>query len=441
MLPRWRLDGKARRLLRLNLLAGVGSRVALTVYWFVISRWVVATFGDERYGIYAYVVAMGQLTTFLDLGVGNGALNRIAEANARDDRIAVSRTFGAMFWLLTVIAGLSFVAAIGIGSVFSFGELMKSSNPAVRAETSTALTTYLLITIVGLPLSSVQRLQVGTHESFLNDCFQTLGLVASAVAARVVLDRRPDLSLVIGITTAAPLVFWLLNGIVQMYAWRPWLRVGWHTVSPVEVRLLLRSGSWFTLLNANGVIFFLMDQFLTARLLGPIESARLSAATRPFGLVLAITQAAMLPLWPAYRDAVANRKRIWVKNTFKRSLITTTALSLSAAATLVPLEAPLVKMWLSKGTLVPDMSLSAALAAWTVVLCIGVALAAYYNACGLLRFQLTVSVISTVLCAILKAIVCQYAGLSAMVWTGVLVYCAGILLPSWLCRRYILAHA
>src|SRR5438477_3743543 len=69
--------------------------------------------GTARYGLYATITAMGGLVGFADLGIGNGLVSVIAEADGRDDRRAAARAASTAFFFLlglALVLGLVFAA-------------------------------------------------------------------------------------------------------------------------------------------------------------------------------------------------------------------------------------------------------------------------------------------------------------------------------------------
>src|SRR5215217_2391720 len=56
--------------------------------------------GAERYGLWVAISALITLLGFADLGMGNGLLNAIAEANGKNDRKAAESYIASAFYML-----------------------------------------------------------------------------------------------------------------------------------------------------------------------------------------------------------------------------------------------------------------------------------------------------------------------------------------------------
>ena len=69
--------------------------------------------GPEQYGIWATISSCFLLLTSADLGIGNGLINQIADADGRNDKPAIARLVAAGFFLLSGVA-LTFLILGGI---------------------------------------------------------------------------------------------------------------------------------------------------------------------------------------------------------------------------------------------------------------------------------------------------------------------------------------
>src|SRR5207244_10513872 len=100
-----RASGRHRRLL-LTGLTSVGARGVSVLNVLISVPLALAYLGTERYGLWMTITSFVALLNFADLGLGNGLINAISEANGKDDREAARRYVSTAFFSLIVI-GLS----------------------------------------------------------------------------------------------------------------------------------------------------------------------------------------------------------------------------------------------------------------------------------------------------------------------------------------------
>ena len=112
-----------------------------------------AYLGGSRFGVWATFASMTALLSFLDLGVGNALVNRVAQAAAQGDEQALRRT---------VTGGVAFlgVIAVGIGGLMSlvfvalpWGRIFRLTDDAVAAEAA-----IFVVDIVFLPVSKTDSI-------------------------------------------------------------------------------------------------------------------------------------------------------------------------------------------------------------------------------------------------------------------------------------------
>lgn len=80
-----RSDERHRRI-ALTSATGIGSRVIASVTMLVSLPLTVRYLGEERYGLWMTIGSLVSILGVTDLGLGYGVINRVAEADGRDDR-------------------------------------------------------------------------------------------------------------------------------------------------------------------------------------------------------------------------------------------------------------------------------------------------------------------------------------------------------------------
>jgi O-antigen/teichoic acid export membrane protein len=147
----------------------------------------------------------------------------------------------------------------------------------------------------------------------------------------------------------------------------------------------------------------------------------------------------LMPLWPAYGEALAREERSWVTRTLKRSLAVTIALSAGIAAVVTIFSQRLFRIWIGHPLDVPT-SLLLGFAVLAVVSTCGNGLATLLNAASVIRFQLATAVVMGVAAVIGKIVLGRHFGLPGVVWGTVIASCVFSLIPTLIyVRRWLSA--
>ncbi len=74
-------------------------------------------------------------------------------------------------------------------------------------------------------------------------------------------------------------------------------------------RPLLKTGSFFLVLQLTGLVAYSLDNVVIAQIMGSSAVQEYAVPTKLFGLAPTLLSFALAPLWPAYREAMARRGR------------------------------------------------------------------------------------------------------------------------------------
>ena len=161
--------------------ANFASRGAGLVLMALTVHWGAPYLGPERFGVWATFVSLVAMLSFLDLGVGNALINRVAAASAKADadpnalRAVVT---GGVGWLMLIGAGAAaFLALVSIA--IPWDRLFKLSNAAVGEEARRAAVVYSLCFGVHLVAMGALKILIGQQRAWEG---HLISLLANGVA-------------------------------------------------------------------------------------------------------------------------------------------------------------------------------------------------------------------------------------------------------------------
>lgn len=176
-----------RKVIGSVLLNWIGRACALVITFF-LTPFLLHTLGQERYGIWAIVMAFTGYYALADIGLGNAGVRYIAEYEAKGDRLRVERVVVTTFYIYCGLAVCCVFISL-IASVFLPGMLTQDVKDAVRIQ-------YVL---------------------FMVGCSVAVGFVgqtfSSVITALHRFDIRNALGVGVQVTTAVSMV------IVLKYGW------------------------------------------------------------------------------------------------------------------------------------------------------------------------------------------------------------------------------
>ena len=377
--------------------------------------------GKERFGLWMTISSVLAMANFADFGIGNGLLNTVADAYGKDDYARIQRAVSSGF---AVLCGVGAVLLLLFAASFAWipwADVFKVSGTQARAEAAPALFIFAACFALNIPLDVVQRVQLGLQRGFEMNLWQMAGSLLALGGVIAAIHAHVGLPLLVLALAGAPVVMVGLNSLHFFFISRPELRPSWHRVSREVTRRILRLGGSFFVLQLGVAVSYSADNFIIARVMGAANVPEYSIPQRMFSLISVAMATLMTPLWPAYGEAVSRGDMNWVRRTLVRSLLFAIGGAAFASTVLLFSAHQLIAWWVGPG-ISPPFFLLLGLSLWTVVDCLGNALAMFLNGASLMRFQIVLTPVFGVGCLALKILLTRRFGLIGVPWATLLAH-------------------
>ena len=419
-------------------LAAAAARTVAVVVSLISIPVALGHLGPEQYGLWVTLSASTAMLAFADFGLGNGLMNAVANAYGGDDRTAAQRAISSAFLMLTLIASFV-IGALGLayGHV-PWATALNTSSEAAAAQAGPAVLVFILCFAVSLPLNLVQRIQFGYQEGFEASLWTALGSILSLAGLLVgiqVFDATlPWLVLALA---GGPVVANALNSIVLFTRRHPDLRPRLRFATRAEGLRLVRIGVLFFVLQLAVAVAFQSDVVVAARILGPSGAAEYSVTLRLFFLIPTIVSMVLLPLWPAYGEAIKRGDLTWLKRTLAR----TTAMAAIAAgvssAFLLVFGREVLRAWLGP-IFEPPFMLLLGMALWAIVFSAFTSISMVLNGASIIGFQVVTATMMAATSITASITLGMRFGISGIIWGTLLSYVACTALPTaWYLPRLL----
>jgi O-antigen/teichoic acid export membrane protein len=414
------LTAERYRLAALGIVANVFARVIGMALMVITVHWAAPYLGAERFGVWATFASLAAMLSFMDLGIGNALINRVAHGATENDPAGLRSTIcGGVGWL-AVVGGLMGAGLALLSYVVPWMSLFKLSSSEVGQEARTAALVFSALFSVHLLASGLLKILIGQQRSFEAHVVSAVGALLACVAVWYVTERQvgvPGLLLAgFGVQAIAGLI------VVPILHRRGWLALGrmWGRMLD-ERKVLWRSGSLFLALQIGTMIGWGSDSLLLASLGGASQVAALAVVQRLFQF--ASQPAAMLnaPLWAAYADASARGDAGFVRMTLVRTLWVCVVGGTAVCGLLYAIGPWLVQVW-TRGSVAVPAGLLALYAVWAIVEIAGTVFATYLNGAGIVREQFIVVALFCLVALPLKAWAAWAFGATGLVAATICAY-------------------
>ena len=384
--------------------------------------------GPERYGIWMVLISIVAAMSFADLGIGNGLLNVVSEAYGKNDRrLAREHVTSALFLMLCIAALLAIAGAAGY-PFLPWMRLLNVKSQAVAAEGARAFLVLYVSFVINIPLGVVGRAQMGLQAGYMSQIVGGFGGVLSLGATVLVIVLHGSLVWLVFASVFSGILATLVNGWI-LFREFPWLLPSWRDYRASSAHKIFKFGIMFFALQCAFALSYTSDNIVIAQILGAAAVAVYAVPQKLFSFVSSAVGIATIPLWPAYGEAIARGDVAWVRRVFLGSLWLVLAITVPVCALLVLAGPWILKVAVGKSFHAP-MPLLIVLAIWGVVNAVSTVVGVFLNGAGILRQQMVVAAVVSVLNLALSIYLTRRFGVIG-VCLGSIITQLGITLPIY----------
>lgn len=422
---------RRRRIRRVALTAGV-SLAARAGSILVLVVTVPLTFGHlgpERFGIWMVLSTLAAAMTYADFGIGNGVLNKVAQASADNDNADIRKSATNGFYLLLILGIL--IAILGVASFFTvpWAGLFNVRTDFARQETSVSVLALLLVLAVTIPATIASKVQFGLQEGYGPQAWLAAGSLSSLLATLLVIRMGGGVPLLILAFYGSQAVAYVVNSLFFFFIQRPDLAPVSSLIDRRTMASLLSLGSGFFVLQIIGLIAFRLDTVIVTRFFGPVQAGYYAIAERLFALAAMVVGIVLSPLWPAYGEAAGRGDREWLSQTLVRSLVFAVGATVAVSAVVIAGNRQIMELWLGK-PLTFSLFMLLGFAVWRSLEAAGVAIAMLMNGLGALTSQAIMAASVALIATGLKFWLIRDIGIAWINWLTATAYLALFLIPS-----------
>lgn len=351
--------------------------------------------GAERYGAWIVLNTFFTWLVLADFGIGNSLINALSEAYSQEDRKGAQRLVATAFWLMI---GMMALFALGLAALWpwlDWAALLRLESPLARTEIAAAVALGVLIFLVNIPLSLLQKIYLAYQQGYIFNYWTSAGSVLGLLGLWWVTATERGLPWLVAVVPGSLALVMLLNAL-YLFGWqKPWLRPSLVAVDRPTISRLMATGWWFFLLAVEGIIINQLDSIVILRWVGVEE-------VTPYSVLFRLFTLAMLPItmigsafWAAYAEARVSEPD-WVQRSFRRAFRVGLLYGGASALALVVLARPLIQLW-AGAEAVPSWSLVIIMALWCLTTPIGILFSMLLNSFSQIRVQVAAGGLNAVL--------------------------------------------
>ena len=368
--------------------------------------------GEYKNGIWLTISSLLLWIDNMDIGLGNGLRNKIAEYMAHDEfertRSLISSTFAMLTCIIipVLLILLLFTALTDPYWIFNASPSKVDHLDQVLMATVTLVCTSFIFKLIG---NFYMGMQLPAVSNLLIALGQTLALIGTYI---VLWSGSHSLMLIALVNTVSPLIIYLLAFPYTFLYKYPHLCPSLKLIKLKEAKAVIHMGVQFFIMQISSVVLFMTSNILISNLFSPTMVTPYQITYRYFSILLVIFTVICMPFWNATTDAYQKNDIAWIRNATKKLRLMTVGI-LICLIVMIALSDIVYAIWIDQQTVI-DLKMSIMMAAYIFILIYSMRYSYFINGIGKLRLQLIFTTAAAVLFIPLAYLMTQWT--HSIIW-------------------------
>ena len=372
-----------------------------------------------EYGIWLTINSLLIGIDSIDVGLGNGLRNRLAEAMAVGDREAARRQVSTTFFMLVMIMVPLVLVLVLLLEIVDCNGLM-NVNPNLVPNMRGILIASVAIMGSTFVFKFIGNMYMGLQLPAVNNMLVVLGQTVSLIILYILsLFGKSDLLTVAVAFTASPLLVYVVAYPVSFCGKYRFLAPSVEYFDRHSFRMLFSLGVKFFVIQIMGLALFMSSNVVISHVLNPSEVTPYQIAYRYFSILSMLFAIIASPLWSATTDAYTIGDWNWIHRMMRKMNVLSLACFFIALAMLA-FSSIFYNIWIGD-----KMEIAFGLSGLMAIYNWGLVVSNCYSnilfGIGKIRLMMLLAIIEVIVFLPLQVYACRVFGLYGLVMMLILV--------------------
>lgn len=371
-----------------------------------------------EYGIWLTINSILMGIDAIDVGLGNGLRNRLAEAMALDNRNMARQQVSTTFFMLVMIM-LPLIILFVVSMQFVDCNALMNVSPELVPNIRGILVASVAIMGSTFIFKFIGNMYMGLQLPAINNLLVVLGQTVSLGVLFVLsLLGHSSLMTVAVAFTASPLLVYLIAYPVSFLGKYSILAPSFRFFDMESLRSLFGLGMKFFVIQVSGLMLFMSSNVIISHVMNPAEVTPYQIAYRYFSILYMLFAIIASPLWSATTDAYTKGDWDWIRRAMRKMNM---LLVVSVAfVMLMIVVAPLFyHLWIGDKVEV-ELSLNIMMAIYSYMLVVSNSYSYILMGIGKIRMILIVTVSEMIIFVPIEYFACKYVGTTGLLTSLIL---------------------
>ena len=342
--------------------------------------------GDYKNGIWLTISSLLLWIDNMDIGLGNGLRNKIAEYMAHNEvqraRQLVSSTFALLSCIIIPVILVLVVLILTCDTYHVF-----NASPSIVNDLDMVLIVTIILVCTTFVFKLIGNFYMGMQLPAVSNLLIAIGQTLALIGTYIVYwSGSHSLMYIAIVNTAAPLVVYLIAFPYTFLYKYPHLRPSCQLIDFKEAKAVVNTGIQFFIMQISSVILFMTSNILISNLFTPALVTPYQITYRYFSILLVAFTVICMPFWNATTDAYERGDIQWIRNATRKLRMMIIGI-IVCMAMMVVLSPWVYSIWIGDSITI-DIRMSIVMATYIFILIYSMRYSYFINGIGKLRLQL-----------------------------------------------------
>lgn len=339
---------------------------------------------QEKYGIWITLTTIVNWIRLLDVGMGNGLRNMLAEAvalkNYKQGRIYISTTYGILGGIFLLVLLVFYL----INPHLNWQAILNSEliTPVELVSLTSIVVSFI---VLGFILQPITLIYTAHGNSIAGGIIQLIISTASLFLIWIVsvFAEKGNIIILAWIVTGIPVLIYIIVSAYTFLYKYPHLKPSFKLIKISESGNLLRLSAQFFVVQITSAIIYSSIPFIVAQLFSPNEVAVFNISNSIFNVPIMLMAIILTPVVPLVTQAFVLKDFTWLRNMLKKQMIISGVLSVGTLV-MVVISPFIYRIWLGDKIFIP-FNLSLSIGIYAIIQVLTAPFSTFINAVGKIK--------------------------------------------------------
>lgn len=339
----------------------------------------------SEYGIWLTISSIVGWFALVDIGLGSGLRNKLAESLAKNDILLAKKYVSTTYFSLGIFVAGVFSILLIVCQFIDWSAVLNqpASMQALLTKTMFVVIAFfairLVVQLIGVVLTAHLLPAFATA---INTFSNILVLLIIYVLSKSI---PGDLYLLAFVLSVVPIAVYVLVSVVLFLGRFRTISPSWEYFEKDEIKSLLHLGFSFFFIKISMIILFQTSNILIIRFFSNEDVVVYNIAYKLFSASFMLFEILVQPYWTAFTDAWVKKDIEWIQNSMRQLLKIWRFISLCCV--LVLIFTPFIyRIWIGDAVQIPFI-LSASMCLYFICRCYGGTYNVFINGTGKVKLQ------------------------------------------------------